>query len=54
MRYQADRKECGERFACFNGRECIANAKKCDGYPDCTDSSDELNCGKDKLISVKQ
>ena len=32
------------QFECDNG-QCIDNIKVCDNYPDCTDASDEKDCG---------
>lgn len=31
------------KFRCYNG-ECIEEIKYCDGYQDCSDNSDELEC----------
>ena len=42
-------------FRCDNG-QCIDFRRKCDGRPDCSDSSDEYNCGKMTfylLLSIK-
>ena len=32
-------------FTCNSG-QCIPKHYKCDGYDDCDDSGDEMNCGK--------
>lgn len=35
---------CGEDFRCKNILECIPSTKHCDGFNDCSDSSDEDDC----------
>ena len=39
---------CGvlTQFACKDKKGCVDNDKKCDGYPDCDDGSDETECSK--------
>ena len=32
---------------CIDGLGCYAQTQRCDFYPDCGDSSDELGCPKD-------
>ena len=39
-----------DQYKCGSG-ECIDTAKLCDGYDDCIDVSDEINCaGKTNII----
>jgi len=34
-----------DQFMCLDDSSCINGDWECDGYPDCSDSSDELGCG---------
>lgn len=39
--------KCGdEDFACVSGLECLSKHVQCDGFFDCFDRSDELNCSE--------
>lgn len=39
--------DCMEyEFTCRTGSECVKKDQKCDGRLDCSDLSDEFDCGK--------
>ncbi len=40
-----------EEFRCNNNR-CLFKRWVCDGENDCGDNSDEINCGKTKMIDL--
>ena len=45
--------ECLEwQFQCSDRKRCIDKRRMCDGYKDCSDNSDELECreGKNKNL----
>ena len=37
----------GDRLPCANGNGCFTQRQRCDFYPDCLDSTDELGCPND-------
>uniref|UniRef100_A0A8C5JAQ0 Sortilin-related receptor n=1 Tax=Junco hyemalis TaxID=40217 RepID=A0A8C5JAQ0_JUNHY len=41
---------CPNGFRCEDGEACILLPERCDGYLDCSDSSDERNCTDDTIV----
>lgn len=33
------------QFTCMSDRTCVHNSARCNGIPECSDASDENNCG---------
>lgn len=38
-----------DQFTCTQQFQCIPAARKCDGFADCSDRTDEEGCGKNKV-----
>ena len=41
-----------KEFSCEGEGNCVNIDKKCDGYPDCKDGSDENDCGRIVLVII--
>ena len=38
-----------DQFTCTQQFQCIPATRKCDGFADCSDRTDEEGCGKNKV-----
>ena len=48
----ANRSCSSSQFRCQNETKCIPDRWRCDRHADCSDGSDELDCGKASLVFV--
>lgn len=45
---------CVNATLCADGEACVLNSDRCDGFMDCSDHSDEMNCTGEKPHSCLQ